>query len=75
MSVSSAAEVNLESPWLGLDSFSETTQRYFFGHDDELRELFERVEHKSLTVFFGQSGLGKTSLLQAGLVPRLRARP
>jgi WD40 repeat protein len=73
MSVSDIAEVNPESPWLGLKSFSEATQRYFFGREEELRELFERVEHKPLTVLFGQSGLGKTSLLQAGLVPRLRS--
>src|SRR5689334_22260731 len=61
-----------ESPWLGLRSLSEGTQRYFFGRTVELQDLFERVVHKPLTVLFGQSGLGKTSLIQAGLVPRLR---
>lgn len=61
-----------ESPWLGLQSFSERTQRYFFGRSAELQDLFERVVHKPLTVLFGQSGLGKTSLIQAALVPRLR---
>ena len=61
-----------ESPWLGLRSFTEAAGEYFFGRDDELQDLFERVGHRPLTVFFGQSGLGKTSLLQAALVPRLR---
>lgn len=73
--MSSAAErieVTPESPWLGLHSFAEATQKYFFGRDDELRDLFRRVEHKTLTVIFGKSGLGKTSLLHAGLIPRLR---
>ena len=64
--------VDPESPWLGLRSFSEETQQYFFGRTAELQELLERVVHKSLTVLFGQSGLGKTSLIQAGLVPNLR---
>ena len=64
--------MNPERPWLGLRSFDESTRAYFFGRDAEIRDLFERVEHRPLTVLFGQSGLGKTSLLRAGLVPRLR---
>src|SRR5438093_12733493 len=60
-----------ESPWLGLQSFTEETQRYFFGRTAELQEIFERVLHKPLTILFGQSGLGKTSLIQAGLIPNL----
>lgn len=63
---------NPESPWLGLRSFSEETQEYFFGRTAELQDLLERVVHKPLTVLFGQSGLGKTSLIQAGLIPKLR---
>jgi tetratricopeptide (TPR) repeat protein len=59
-------------PWLGLASFTEETRAYFYGRDDEVAELARRVQRKLLTVLFGQSGLGKTSILQAGLVPRLR---
>jgi WD40 repeat protein len=72
MDFTATNEINPEAPWLGLRSFSEGAQEYFFGRDDEVLELFERVEHKPLTVLFGQSGLGKTSLLQAALIPRLR---
>lgn len=60
------------NPWLGLASFSEETREYFFGREEETAELVRRVQRKLLTVLFGQSGLGKTSVLQAGLVPRLR---
>lgn len=70
--VTRAAGADPESPWLGLRSFAEETQSYFFGRTSELQEFFERVLHKPLTVLFGQSGLGKTSLIQAGLIPRLR---
>ena len=59
-------------PWLGLDSFSEDTRGFFYGRDEEVAELARRVQRKLLTVLFGQSGLGKTSILRAGLVPRLR---
>lgn len=61
-----------DNPWLGLFSYSEETRAYFHGRDEEAAELARRVQRRLLTVLFGQSGLGKTSLLRAGLVPRLR---
>jgi tetratricopeptide (TPR) repeat protein len=64
--------IDPEHPWLGLSSYSEETRAYFHGRDEETAELARRVQRKLLTVLFGQSGLGKTSLLRAGLVPRLR---
>ncbi len=64
--------VSPDAPWLGLRSFTESVRNYFYGRDAEIQELFERVQHRTLTVLFGQSGLGKTSLLRAGLIPRLR---
>ncbi len=69
-----AATVDERNPWLGLASFTEETRRYFFGRDEEVAELARRVQRKLLTVLFGQSGLGKTSILRAGLVPRLRSQ-
>jgi len=69
-----AATVDERNPWLGLASFTEETRAYFFGRDEEVAELARRVQRKLLTVLFGQSGLGKTSILRAGLVPRLRAQ-
>jgi hypothetical protein len=73
---SSAAQpsVDPQHPWLGLDSFSEETRAYFYGRDDEVGELARRVQRKTLTILFGQSGLGKTSILRAGIVPRLRSQ-
>ena len=66
------ATVDEQHPWLGLVSFTEETRSYFHGREEEAAELSRRVQRKLLTVLFGQSGLGKTSILQAGLVPRLR---
>jgi len=72
--VEGAATVDAKNPWLGLASFTEETRQYFFGRDEEVAELARRVQRKLLTVLFGQSGLGKTSILRAGLVPRLRGQ-
>jgi hypothetical protein len=69
-----AATVDERNPWLGLASFTEETRRYFFGREEEVAELARRVQRKLLTILFGQSGLGKTSILRAGLVPRLRGQ-
>jgi len=66
------AAVDEEHPWLGLASFTEETRAYFYGREDEIAELCRRVQRKLLTILFGQSGLGKTSILRAGIVPRLR---
>lgn len=68
-----ASPIDTEHPWLGLQSFTEGQQGLFYGRDHEADELFRRVGRKRLTVLFGQSGLGKTSLLRAGLFPKLRS--
>jgi tetratricopeptide (TPR) repeat protein len=71
-STTAQASVDAQHPWLGLDSFTEETRAYFYGRDEEVAELARRVQRKLLTILFGQSGLGKTSILRAGIVPRLR---
>lgn len=68
-----AVVIDPQNPWLGLFSYAEESRAYFHGRDEETAELCRRVQRKLLTVLFGQSGLGKTSLLRAGVVPKLRA--
>src|SRR6266446_4944755 len=67
-----ARAVDAQNPWPGLAAFTEEQQAYFFGRDEEAGEVLRRVKRKTLTVLFGMSGLGKTSVLQAGVFPRLR---
>jgi tetratricopeptide (TPR) repeat protein len=64
--------IDQQHPWLGLASFTEETRQFFYGREEEVAELGRRVQRKLLTILFGQSGLGKTSILRAGIVPRLR---
>jgi len=65
--------VDAANPWPGLAAFREGAHAFFHGRAAEIEDLERRVRRKPLTVLYGQSGLGKTSLLQAGLFPRLRA--
>lgn len=61
-----------QRPFLGLRSFEEKNKSQFGGRDEEIKELFGLDENSLLTVIFGKSGIGKTSLIKAGLIPELR---
>src|SRR6516225_1913671 len=65
-------QLSADNPWPGLQSFDEASRSYFFGMHAQTDALFRLVRRETLTLFYGRSGLGKTSLLQAGLFPRLR---
>ncbi len=54
-----------DNPWPGLDPFDESDREYFHGRTAESGELVRLVRRELLTVLFGRSGLGKTSLLKA----------
>jgi hypothetical protein len=55
----------------GLRSFDKSQSALFFGRELEIDELFGLVSTEKTIVFFGKSGLGKSSLLEAGLSPLL----
>ncbi|HYK02857.1 MAG TPA: hypothetical protein VE974_13945 [Thermoanaerobaculia bacterium] len=59
----------------GTGPFGPEDAALFFGRNRETEELYLRTLSVPLLLQFGRSGLGKTSLLQAGLFPMLRARP
>jgi hypothetical protein len=64
--------VDEENPWPGLESFRERDASFFRGRGAEVESLLQLVLRERLTILLGLSGLGKSSLLQAGLFPRLR---
>jgi tetratricopeptide (TPR) repeat protein len=59
----------------GTGPFGPEDAALFFGRKKETEELYLRILSVPLLLQFGRSGLGKTSLLQAGLFPLLRAKP
>src|SRR5436190_1342098 len=60
------------SLFIGLKSYSEDQADIFYGRDEEINRLTNLVKANTLTIVFGKSGTGKTSLLNAGVFPRLR---
>jgi hypothetical protein len=64
---------NADAPaFIGLQSYSEAQSKFFFGRDEEINSLTTFVKSNTLTIVFGKSGTGKTSLLNAGVFPKLR---
>ncbi len=62
-----------KGPFRGLAPFKEEDEEVFFGRDRNIRRLLRAVGQDSrVSVLVGPSGSGKSSLLFAGLVPRLR---
>ncbi len=61
------------NPYLGLRPFEAKDQATFFGRKAATDSLCERVKHQPLTLVVGPSGSGKSSLVRAGLFPRLRS--
>src|SRR5665647_3959488 len=60
------------SLFVGLQSYTEAQSDIFYGRDEEIDRLTNLVKANTLTIVFGKSGTGKTSLLNAGVFPRLR---
>ena len=64
-------------PYLGLVPFEERDARLFYGRDEQadqlVRRLAERLDGAGILLVAGESGSGKSSLLRAGLLPRLAA--
>lgn len=65
------------NPWKGLAAYEEPQdnndkQYLFCGRDKATRELTYLIENQLCITLYGRTGIGKTSLLQAGIFPRLR---
>ena len=63
-------------PYRHLQWFERDHAEVFFGRNHQIRELCDRVmsPHTApIVLVYGQSGVGKSSLLAAGLMPRLEA--
>lgn len=61
-----------ENPYMGLDSYDEQRSSLFFGRKKATEEVVKRVEEYPLTVVTGASGSGKSSLVKAGVAPKLK---
>jgi hypothetical protein len=61
-----------DNPYVGPRPFEDTDRRSFFGRESEIREMLSLVVAERVVLLYAASGAGKTSLLQAGLIPLLQ---
>ncbi|MCX5098023.1 hypothetical protein OG887_00090 [Streptomyces sp. NBC_00053] len=66
------ADEDTEPPYRGLARFEPRDAELFFGRDRLIDDLLELARRHRVTAVVGASGSGKSSLLRAGLMPRLR---
>lgn len=59
-------------PFPGMRAFAEDDQRYFFGREALVESLLRRIQEYPFLAVLGASGSGKSSVVRAGLLPRMR---
>jgi Archaeal ATPase. len=62
---------HITNPWLGLTSYEFEDSYKFFGRSDESGQLSKAITNNHVTVIYGPSGAGKTSIIKAGIFPKL----
>ncbi|MEM7112798.1 MAG: pentapeptide repeat-containing protein [Chloroflexota bacterium] len=63
---------NTPSPYRGLRSFTAKEQHLFFGRESLTNALNEMAQNQGFVAVLGPSGSGKSSVVMAGLLPRLQ---
>ncbi len=64
--------VPTRNPYRGLEPFEEADAFDFHGRERVVEEMVDVLREERLLVVFGPSGIGKSSVVKAGLVPALR---
>ena len=69
------AAAGLDCPFVGLEPYAKEHREYFFGRDRERRIIAANLYAARLSVLYGASGVGKSSILRAGVAEDLRLVP
>lgn len=60
-----------QSPYVGLEAFTEEDAEFFFGREREEEIVEANLYAARLSILYGATGVGKSSVLRGGVVPRL----
>lgn len=71
MTTITSTSVTHTNPYPGLRPYQVTEQTKFYGRDADTQALLEKILANRLTLLFAATGVGKSSLLQAAILPQL----
>jgi WD40 repeat protein len=66
------ATTQATNPYIGLSYYTEADAEWFFGRDEECQTIIGNLRAARLTILYSPSGVGKSSLLRAGVAHQLR---
>src|SRR5262245_30807070 len=64
----------VDCPYVGLVPYTEEEAQFFFGRQNDQRIIIANLFASRLTILYGASGVGKSSVLRAGVIRELRDR-
>lgn len=62
------------NPWIGFNSYTEYDSKIFRGRNEDAKNLIEIIDQSKLSLLYSESGIGKTSLINAAIIPVLREK-
>lgn len=60
-----------KNPWLGLATYNTDDADRFRGRDKATQDVFSLIDNNLVVTLYGKSGIGKSSLINAGIIPML----
>lgn len=60
-----------KNPWLGLATYNTDDVDRFRGRDKAAQDVFSLIDNDLVVTLYGKSGIGKSSLINAGIIPML----
>ena len=63
----------MRNPWLDVNQYAEEQHIYFKGRSSESERFSQIVYRETLSVLYANSGIGKSSFINAGIIPQLKA--
>lgn len=63
--------MSTDNPYIGLRTYNEDQKDKFWGREDDIERLAETIIENPSTLIYGCSGCGKSSIIKAGIMPKL----